>query len=54
MVQYFMKKLEKDMISLDESIAMNEATLEQLTYRIIESLYNQLKVWTTYLQRKSS
>jgi hypothetical protein len=54
MVQAFMKKLEKDMSTLDDSISLNNATLEQMTYRRIESLYNQLEVWTTYLRRKSS
>jgi hypothetical protein len=54
MIQDFMTKLEKDMSALDENISMNKATLEQLSYRRIKSLYNQLEVWTTYLQSKSS
>jgi hypothetical protein len=54
MVQDFMTKLEKDMSALDDNITMNDATLEQLTYRRIESLYDQLEVWIAYLQRKSS
>jgi hypothetical protein len=41
MVQAFMKKLEKDMSTPDDSIAMNNATLEKLTYRRIKSLYDQ-------------
>jgi len=49
-----MTKLENDMSDLDDNIAMNEATLEQLSYKRIKSLYNQLEVWTTYLQSKSS
>jgi hypothetical protein len=52
MVEDFMKKLEKDMSTLDDNIAMNDATLEQLTYKRIESLYDQLEVWVAYLQRK--
>jgi hypothetical protein len=54
MVQAFMTKLEKDMSTLDDSIAMNNATLEQLTYRRIESLYDQLEFWTAYLKSESS
>jgi hypothetical protein len=53
MIQAYMKRLEKDMSALDEGIAMIEATLEQLSYKRIESLYNQLEVWTTYLQGKN-
>jgi hypothetical protein len=49
MIQDYMTRLEKDMSTLDDSITMIEATLEQLSYRRIESLYNQLEVWTTYL-----
>jgi hypothetical protein len=54
MVQDFMTKLEKDMSTLDDNISLNNATLEKLTYRRIESLYDQLEVWTTYLRRKIS
>lgn len=54
MVKAFMTKLEKDMRSLHDNIAMNNATLEQLTYKRIESLYDQLEVWTAYLRSKSS
>jgi hypothetical protein len=54
MIQDYMKKMEKYMNSLDDSVSMIEAMLEQLSYRRIESLYNQLVVWTTYLQRKRS
>jgi hypothetical protein len=49
-----MKKIEKDMSALDERITMNEETMEQLSYRSIKSLYNQLEVWTTYLRSKIS
>ena len=46
MVQAFMTKLEKDMGILEDNIVLINATLEQLTYRRIESLYDQLEVWT--------
>jgi hypothetical protein len=52
MIQAYMTKLEKDMSALDDSMAMIEAMLEKLSYRRIESLYNQLEVWTAYLQSK--
>jgi len=42
MIQAYMTKLEKDMSALDGSVAMIEAMLEQLYYRRIEALYNQL------------
>jgi hypothetical protein len=54
MIHAYMTKLEKDMSTLDDSVAMIEAMLEQISYRRIESLYNQLEVWTTYLQSKRS
>jgi hypothetical protein len=54
MVQAFVKNLEKDMRNLNDSIYLKNATLEQLTYRRIKSLYDQLEVWMTYLRRKSS
>jgi hypothetical protein len=44
MIHDYMTRLEKDMSSLDDSIAMIEAMLEQLSYRRIESLYNQLEI----------
>jgi hypothetical protein len=43
MVQDFMKKLEKDMSTLDDSISMNNATLEKITYKRIKSLYDNWK-----------
>jgi hypothetical protein len=52
MIHAYMTRLEKYMSALDDSIAMIEETLEQLSYRRIESLYNQLEVWTTYLREK--
>jgi hypothetical protein len=54
MIHAYMTRLEKDMSALDDIISMIEAMLEKLSYRRIESLYNQLEVWTTYLRRKSS
>jgi hypothetical protein len=50
MVQAFMTRLEKDMGTLEDNITLINATLEQLTYKRIESLYDQLEVWTTYLR----
>jgi HD superfamily phosphohydrolase YqeK len=43
MVQDFMTKLEKDMSILDDNISLNNATLEQMTYMRIKSLYDQLE-----------
>jgi hypothetical protein len=40
MIDAYMKRLEKYMSTLDVSIALIEAMLEQLSYRRIESLYN--------------
>jgi hypothetical protein len=40
MVQDFVIKLEKDMRTFDENIALNNETLEQLIYRRIKSLYD--------------
>jgi hypothetical protein len=52
MVHAYMTKLEKYMSALDDSGAMIEAMMEKLSYKSIEALYNQMEVWTTYLQRK--
>jgi hypothetical protein len=49
MIQAYMKKLEKDRSNLDDSMAMIEAMLKQLSFRRIESLYNQLEVWMAYI-----
>jgi hypothetical protein len=49
MIQDYMKKMEKYMSALDDSVAMIEAMLEKLSYKRVEALYNQLEVWTTYL-----
>jgi hypothetical protein len=53
MIQAFMTTLAKDMSTLEDSVALNNAMLEKLTYRRIESLYDQLEVWTTYLRNKN-
>jgi hypothetical protein len=42
MIQAFMTTLVKDMSTLEDSVAMNNTTLEQLAYRRIISLYDQL------------
>jgi hypothetical protein len=52
MIQAYMTKLEKEMSTLDDSVAMIEAMLEQLSYRRIEALYNQLEVWTPISREK--
>jgi hypothetical protein len=52
-IQSFMMNLEKDMSTLEDNMAMNNATLEQLTYRRIISQYNQLEIWTTYIRDKN-
>jgi hypothetical protein len=54
MIQAFMETLLKDMSTLEDNIAMHNATLEELAYRRIISLYDQLEVWTTYLKGKNS
>jgi flagellar biosynthesis regulator FlaF len=54
MIQSYMTYFKIEMRKLDDSMAMIEAMLEKLSYQRIEALYNQLEVWTTYLQRKIS
>jgi hypothetical protein len=54
MIQAFMETLLKYMSTLEDSIAMHNATLEELAYHRIKSLYDQLEVWTTYLRGKIS
>jgi hypothetical protein len=49
MIQSYMTKLEKDMSTLDDNMAIIEEMLEQLSYRRIQELYNQLEVWKAYL-----
>jgi hypothetical protein len=44
MKQAFMTTLAKDMSTLEDNMAMNNAALEQLTYRRIRSLYDQLEI----------
>jgi hypothetical protein len=53
MIQAFMTTLAKDMSTLEDNMAMNNAALEQLTYRRIRSLYDQLEIWTTYIRDKN-
>ena len=40
MVHAFVTKLEKYMITLDENISLNNATIKKLTYKRIKSLYD--------------
>jgi hypothetical protein len=54
MIQAFMATLSKDMLVIEDNIAMHNATLEELLYRRIISLYDQLEVWTVYLKDKNS
>jgi hypothetical protein len=42
MIQAFMKTLVKDMITLEDNVAMNNTNPEQLDYRRIKSFYDQL------------
>jgi hypothetical protein len=53
MIQAFMATLSKDMQVIEDNIAMHVATLEELLYRRIISLYDQLEVWTVYLKDKN-
>jgi HD superfamily phosphohydrolase YqeK len=45
MIQAFMETLLKDMSNLEDSIDMHNPALEELAYRRIRYLYDQLKVW---------
>ena len=54
MIHAYMTRLEKDTSALDDNISMIKEMLEKLSYRRIESLYNQLEVWMDYIQSKSS
>jgi hypothetical protein len=49
MIQTYMKKLEKEMRALDDSVDMIESMMEKLSYRRIEALYNHQEVRKTYL-----
>jgi hypothetical protein len=48
-----MATLLKDMGTIEDNMAMNNTALEQLTYRRIRSLYDQLEIWTTYIRGKN-
>jgi hypothetical protein len=54
MIQAFMDTLEKDMNTLNDNTTMHEATLEELSYHRVISLYDQFKIWTTYIRDKST
>jgi len=53
MIQSFMDTLSKDMQTLDDNVAMHMTTIEELAYRKLISLYDQLEIWTIYLRYKS-
>jgi hypothetical protein len=53
MIQAFMVTLLKDMGTIEDSVAMKNVALEQLTYRRIRSLYDQLEIWTTHIRGKN-
>jgi hypothetical protein len=53
MIHAFMTTLVKDMSTLEDIVSLNYTTLEQLNYIRIESLYDQLEVWTKYLREKN-
>jgi hypothetical protein len=53
MVHEFMATLSKDMQTLYDNVAMHIYTIEEFAYHRLISLYDQLKIWTTYLRDKS-
>jgi hypothetical protein len=52
MIQAFMAMLSKDMQTLKDNTTMHTTTLEELAYRRVMSLYDQLEIWTTYIRDK--
>jgi len=54
MIQAFMETLAKDTRTIIDNTVIHEATFEELSYCIVLSLYNQLKIWTTYIRDKST
>lgn len=54
MVQAFMATLSKDMQTLDDNVAMHTTTIEEIAYRRLFSLHDQLEIWATYLRDKNS
>jgi hypothetical protein len=53
MVQAFMATLSKDMQTLDDNVAMHTTTIEELAYRRLISLHDQLEIWVAYLRDKN-
>jgi hypothetical protein len=54
MIQVFMATLAKDMKTLNDNTTMHEASLEELAYHQIISLYDPLEIWTTYIWDKNT
>jgi hypothetical protein len=44
MIQEFMVTLVKDMSTIEDNVAMHNVALEQLNYRRIRTLYDQLEI----------
>jgi hypothetical protein len=51
MIYAFMTIFSKDMSTLEDSIAMHNATMEELIYQRNKYVYDHLEVWKTYLRR---
>jgi hypothetical protein len=53
MIKAFMATLSKDMQTLKDNMTMHATSLEELAYRWISTLYDQLEMWKTYIRDKS-
>jgi glucose-6-phosphate-specific signal transduction histidine kinase len=53
MIQDFMTMIVKYMSTLQDSMAMNNASLEHLVYRRIISLFDRLEIWKAYIRDKT-
>jgi len=49
-----MTTLEKYMETLNDNTSMQKVVLEELSYRKIISLYDQLEIWITNIRDKST
>jgi hypothetical protein len=54
MIQAFLATLAKDMKTLTNNLASHEATLEELSYHRVISLYGQYEVWAAYVKDKGT
>jgi hypothetical protein len=48
-----MTTMVKDMSTLEDSVTMNNAALEELVYKIIRSFFNQTEIWMAYIREKN-